>query len=72
MVNMDMKQAKICENTIYTWQNKNNMILLLDENKKIVRKFKNVIIQDEDFVIKTREQIVLRFGIAPKNLKEVI
>lgn len=68
----DMKQQPIQSDTIYKWTHKNDMILILDENEKIVRKFKNVIIQDEDFVIKIRENIILRFGIAPKFLKEVI
>lgn len=69
-VNNDMKQPDILENTTYSWKLHNGMILLLDENNIVVRKFKNVFVQDEDFVTNVRIDIVLRFGINPKMLKE--
>lgn len=70
-INIDtMRQPDILENTTYKWKINKNMILLLDENEQVVRKFKNNCNNDEDFITNTRVQIVLRFGINPKLLKE--
>lgn len=66
----EMKQPDIQPDITYTWKLNKNMINLFDENGQIVRKFKNQYVQDEDFITNIRIEIILRFGIAPKNLKE--
>lgn len=68
----EMKQPDILENTNYLWKLKNGMILLLNENDQIVRKFKNSYAENEDFVTNIRIEIILRFGISPKLLKEAV
>ena len=70
LIYKDMKQPDILENTNYLWKLKNGMILLLDENDNIVRKFKNQYVENADFVTNIRIEIILRFGISPKLLKE--
>lgn len=70
LISNKMKQPPITPDTNYKWQLNKNMINLLDENGQIVRKFKNQYVQDEDFVTNIRIELVLRFGINPKNLKE--
>jgi hypothetical protein len=69
-VNSSMKQPEITPDTRYTWIQNKNMINLLNENSEIVRKFKNPFVQDEEFIGNVRWEIILRFGINPKLLKE--
>ncbi len=69
-VNTTMPQPEITQDTLYYWKLNKQMIILLDENDNVVRRFKSNFVQDEDFVTNIRIEIVLRFGIAPKNLKE--
>lgn len=66
----EMRQPDIISDTTYKWKLKNGMILLLDESEQIVRKFKNSYVENEDFITNIRIEIVLRFGISPKLLKE--
>lgn len=70
IVKSEMKQPDITPDTRYNWQLNKKMINLLNENGEIVRKFKNQFVQDEEFIGNVRWEIVVRFGINPKNLKE--
>jgi len=70
LISNEMKQPPITPNITYKWKFNKNMILLLDENDQVVRKFKNNYAENEDLVTNIRIEIILRFGIAPKNLKE--
>lgn len=63
-------ELEISKDRQYSWKLQKDIIQLLDENEKIIRKFKNQFVQDVDFVTNVRIEIVLRFGINPKNLKE--
>ncbi len=66
----EMKQPDIQPDITYTWKLNKNMINLFDENDQIVRKFKNSYAENEDFMANIRIEIILRFGINPKLLKE--
>ena len=67
-----MRQPDIQSDTTYKWKLNKNMINLLDESEQVVRKFKNSYVENEDFQANIRIEIVLRFGISPKLLKEAV
>jgi len=68
----EMKQPNIQPDITYKWKLNKNMINLFDENDQIVRKFKNSYAENDDFIINIRIEIILRFGINPKLLKEAV